>query len=260
MIETISSPPQIPALHPLAEVVQSTVPGRLTLAVPTLREAGNLREFLARASAALSAASIDAEIIVVDDNSCDGTEEIVGEVARQDPRVRLLVRKGERGLSGAVLHGWNHGSGDILGVMDADLQHPPEFLPKLWQAMALDCDLALASRYAADGSLGSWSGSRPMFSRLAILAARPIQRRGIRVTDPMTGFFMVRRRCLDGIALQKEGFKLLLEILVRADIRSVREVPFTFGERRAGSSKVGMKVGLQYARLLYRLWRSRRPG
>jgi dolichol-phosphate mannosyltransferase len=168
--------------------------------------------------------------------------------------VRLLIRRGERGLSGAVLYGWRHTEAEILGVMDADGQHPPELLPALISAILAGNDLAIGSRYTAGGELGKWNPVRKLLSAAAVWATWPIQRPGIRAHDPMTGFFLVRRACVDGIAFQPSGFKLLLEILVRGRLRSVAEVPLAFGSRNRGASKANFKVGWDYAKLLVRLY------
>jgi len=236
-----------------------TGPGlqKLALAIPTLGEAENIRPLLERVGQVLDPLGIDYEILVVDDDSCDGTVEIVEALTRRDPRIRLLVRKGERGLSGAILHGWAHTDASIVGVMDADLQHPPELLGELATAMLSGCDLAIASRYTAGGELGTWNPLRRLFSVAAVFVTWPIQRAGLRAHDPMSGFFLVRRDCVANISFQPTGFKLLLEILVRAQISSVREVPFAFGRRFRGRSKANVKVALEYGRLLARLYRGR---
>lgn len=230
---------------------------KLALAIPTLCEAGNLSALLDRVRAALDPLNVDYEVLIVDDDSCDGTAEIVAALAEQDPRIRLLVRKGQRGLSGAVLHGWENTDATIVGVMDADFQHPPELLPELTAAIASGCDLVIGSRYSPGGGLGEWNLFRKLLSAAAVWATWPIQRLGLRAKDPMSGFFFVRRDCLTGIAFQQAGFKLLLEILVRARISSVREIPFAFGQRYRGASKANMKVALDYGRLLARLYRGR---
>jgi dolichol-phosphate mannosyltransferase len=230
---------------------------KLALAIPTLREAKNLPGLLRDVRLALDSVEIDYEILVVDDDSRDGTEEIVSAIAASDPRIRLLVRKGERGLSGAILHGWRHTDAAILGVMDADLQHPPELLPRLVSAILAGKDMAIGSRYVEGGRLGKWNPVRKFLSAAAVWATWPIQRAGIRAKDPMTGFFLVRRECLDGIQFQPSGFKLLLEILVRGRIRSVEEVPLSFGLRSQGASKANFKVGWDYAKLLARLYADR---
>jgi len=194
---------------------------------------------------------------VVDDDSSDGTGEIVSDIALKDPRIRLLVRKGERGLSGAILYGWRHSTATILGVMDADLQHPPELLPALISSVLAGHDLGIGSRYAAGGGLGGWSPFRKLLSAAAVWAAWPIQRAGIRAKDPMTGYFLLRRECVDGIVFQPSGFKLLLEILVRGRVLSVEEIPFTFGARNRGASKASLSVGWDYAKLLAWLYSER---
>lgn len=230
---------------------------KIALVIPTLCEAANLPALLHRVRGSLDPLELDYEILIVDDDSCDGTAEVVNAISAHDPRVRLLIRRGERGLSGAVIHGWKASDASIVGVMDADLQHPPELLPELLAAMHSGCDLAIGSRYAAGGKLGNWNPLRKLFSGAAVLATWPIQRTGLRARDPMSGFFLVRRDCVVGIPFQQSGFKLLLEILVRARISSVREVPFAFGRRFRGSSKANVKVALDYGRLLASLYRSR---
>jgi dolichol-phosphate mannosyltransferase len=230
---------------------------KLALTIPTLREAANLPGLLRDVRAVLDPLEIDYEILVVDDDSRDGTEEIVTAISQEDPRVRLLVRKGERGLSGAVLYGWRRTDAEILGVMDADLQHPPELLPALVTAILAGNDLAIGSRYTAGGQLGKWNPIRKALSTVAVWATWPIQRPGVRAHDPMTGYFMLRRECIEGIQFQPSGFKLLLEILVRGHIRSVKEVPLAFGSRAQGASKANFKVGWDYAKLLARLYAER---
>jgi dolichol-phosphate mannosyltransferase len=242
---------------PPRAIAKPAVRWKLALAIPTLCEAGNLSALLDRVRAALDPLDLDYEILIVDDDSCDGTAEIVSALAEQDPRIRLLVRKGQRGLSGAILHGWENTNATIVGVMDADFQHPPELLPELTEAIASGCDLVIGSRYTPGGGLGDWHLFRKLLSAAAVWATWPIQRIGLRAKDPMSGFFFVRRDCLTGIAFQQAGFKLLLEILVRARISSMREVPFSFGQRYRGASKANMKVALDYGRLLARLYRGR---
>ena len=137
--------------------------------------------------------NFDYEILIVDDDSCDGTAEIVSAIAQQDPRVRLLVRKGQRGLSGAILHGWENTDADILGVMDADLQHPPELLPQLLNAVSVGSDLVIGSRYTPGGGLGDWHAFRKLLSAAAVWATWPIRARGLRAKDPMSASLFARR-------------------------------------------------------------------
>lgn len=226
----------------------------LALVLPTLGEAENIGDLLNEIRLVLDPLSIPYEILVVDDDSPDETGAIVSAIAHQDPRVRLLVRKGERGLSGAILHGWNHTDATILGVMDADRQHPVELLSELLHAIQDNCDLVIGSRYTQGGELGKWNLARKFLSAAAVWATWPLQRPHIWAKDPMSGFFMVRRRCIAQIAFQKTGFKLLLEILVRGQIDSIKEVPIVFGLRNRGESKANYKVGWEYARLLAKLY------
>ena len=230
---------------------------KLALVIPTLREAGNLPALLRRVREALDLLGQSYEILVVDDDSRDGTVDIITAIAREDARVRLLVRKGQTGLSGAVLHGWRHTDAAILGAMDADLQHPPELLPELVAAISSGCDLAIGSRYASGGALGRWNPARRLLSSAAVWMTAPIQKPDLRASDPMSGYFFVRRECLEGIAFRQQGFKLLLEILVRARIRSLKEIPFRFGRRSRGASKANLKVACDFGRLLARLYRTR---
>jgi len=231
-----------------------TAQQKLALVIPTLREADNILGVLDQVRFILDPVNVAYEILVVDDDSRDGTDALVSAVTAQDPRVRLIVRKGETGLSGAILFGWQNTDASILGVMDADLQHPPEILPQLLQAILEGSDLAIGSRYTLGGELGAWNPLRKFLSAAAIWVTWPLQSARARAKDPMSGLFMVRRSCLSHVNFQKTGFKLLLEVLVRGDIQSVKEIPFAFGLRRRGFSKANLKVGWDYALLLVKLY------
>lgn len=228
---------------------------KLALVVPTLNEAGNIQRLLTEVSEILAPLESRYEIIVVDDNSSDDTPTLVLDYGRKDPHVRLLSRRDEKGLAGAVIHGWLHTDAELLGVIDADLQHPPTLLPGLLGAMAEGNDIAIASRYAAKDGVRGWNPIRVAISRASTWATLPFQRKGIRVKDPMSGFFIVRRGAIEGIEFETKGFKLLLEILVRGRIRSAKEIPFQFGVRHAGKSKAGTAVALHFLQLLGKLSR-----
>ena len=223
------------------------------LIIPTLNEGENIGPLLDSLQQMLEQVEISYEIVVVDDGSTDCTQEVVRGYALQDSRIRLLVREGQTGLAGAVLHGWAHSDAKLLGVMDADLQHPPELLPALLEKFSDGTDIVIASRYAAEDGVRGWNPIRAAISRLSTLATRPLLSNKLKVTDPMSGCFIVRRECIEGLQFQTKGFKLLLEILVRGKIRSVKEVPYHFGLRRAGKSKAGAAVAVHYVYLLGRL-------
>ena len=226
---------------------------KLGLVIPTLNEAGNIAAALQRVRASLDPLGATYDITVVDDDSRDGTAQVVQEIAAQDPRVKLLVRRGERGLAGAVIYGWQHTDAELLAVMDADLQHPPELLSDLLKAIHHGYDIAVASRYVTEDAVKGWNPVRRLVSMLGTWVTLPLQKRNIRIKDPLSGFFVVRRTCIAGIPLHSQGFKILLEILVRGRIRSAAEVPFLFGLRYAGKSKASLKVALDYFSLLGRL-------
>jgi dolichol-phosphate mannosyltransferase len=227
---------------------------QFALVIPTLNEAENIRPLLNRIHAALEPLAISYEIIIVDDGSTDGTQEVAHACAATDQRVKVLVRHNEKGLAGAVVHGWRHTDAELLGVMDADLQHPPEVLPALLASVQNGADLAVGSRYTEQTNVPGWSLFRQAVSRFSTWITLPFQRR-VRVKDPMSGFFVLRRECIEGVRLQPEGFKILLEILVRGRIRSAVEVPFQFGLRHAGKSKADVKVAFHYFSLLGKLSR-----
>jgi dolichol-phosphate mannosyltransferase len=228
---------------------------KFALILPTLNEAGNIGTVLTKVRDVLEPLDIPYEVIVVDDGSTDGTPEIVSQFAEADKKVRILSRHGETGLAGAVIHGWNHSDAQLLGLMDADLQHPPELLPALLSAMEDGHDIAVASRYAARDGVRGWNPLRIAISRASTWVTLPFQRKGLRVKDPMSGFFIVRREAIDGLSFEAKGFKLLLEILVRANIRSALEIPFHFGRRHAGKSKASAAVAFHYVHLLGKLSR-----
>jgi dolichol-phosphate mannosyltransferase len=229
---------------------------KLGLVIPTLNEEANIGTLLDRVRLNLNGLNLDYELLVVDDDSADGTGAVVREYSRSDPRIHLLVRLGARGLAGAVIYGWDHTDANLLGVIDADLQHPPALLPTLVTAIQEGQDIAIASRYCAGEGTTGWNPLRRAVSLLSTWTTVPLQKRSIRVRDPLSGFFILRRTCITGVHLQPQGFKLLLEILVRGNIRSVAEIPYHFGQRYAGKSKASLRVGFDYLVLLGRLSRS----
>lgn len=225
----------------------------LSLVVPTRNEAGTVPILVARVADVLGAISY--ELLFVDDSD-DRTPEIVKRVMATDPCVRLIHRDPDEragGLSTAVVDGIEAASGELIGILDGDLQHPPEALPGMLAA-AQDADVVVASRYIAGGGSGGLDGVyRQCVSRGSKLVAQAIFGRVRTCTDPMSGFFLFRREVVEGVDLRPVGFKILLEVLVRGNWTRLTEVPYTFAEREAGESKASVEQGRAYLRHLREL-------
>jgi len=225
----------------------------ISVIIPTYNEAAVIEETLRRAAAALRNAGEDFEIVVVDDASADGTAERVESLAHDVP-VRVLRRPGRLGLATAVLDGWATARGDIWGVMDADLQHPPETLTALAAAIHQGADLAIGSRYVPGGGTSDWTWMRRFISRSAThMAATVLPLKLAAVGDPMSGMFMVRASALRDAQLNPLGYKILLEVIAKAHYNNLVEVPYVFQERERGASKLGARQYLEYLQHLARL-------
>jgi dolichol-phosphate mannosyltransferase len=222
----------------------------LALIVPTLNERDNVVELFERLQAALT--GIRWEVIFVDDNSRDGTHEVLRELSRSRPNVRCLVRIGRRGLSSACIEGMLATAAPILAVMDADLQHDESLLPLMLHKIRRDdLDVIVASRFAAGGSVGEVTSGRLAVSRLAAWLSRLVLRADL--SDPMSGFFVIRRSFFEDTVrrLSGQGFKILLDLFVSAP-REVRfaELPYRFRQRHRGESKLDAPIMLEYLTLL----------
>ncbi len=218
--------------------------------VPTFNERDNIGPLLALLGSALQ--GIRYEVIFVDDDSEDGTAEAAREIARSDPRVRVLQRIGRRGLASASLEGMLASSAPYLAVMDADLQHDERILPAMLARLkSADLDLVVASRNTEGGGMGDFSGRRVRISHLGRRMSEFVTRTPL--SDPMSGFFVLTREFLDEVvhAASGIGFKILLDLVASAG-RPVRfsEIPYTFRKRIHGSSKLDILVGLEYLELL----------
>lgn len=232
-------------------------PLELSVVVPTFREAANIPILAERVFGALAAANIQGELILVDDDSRDGTDRAVAELEKRFP-VKLITRVGERGLSSAVLRGFTEARGRVLLVMDADLQHPPDRVVEVSRPIREGtADFALGSRYVAGAEMVNWRFYRKLNSLVATWLALPLT--GVR--DPMSGFFSLRRETWQAAAdrMNPIGYKIALELLVKCRCRNVVEVPITFGDRVHGESKLNARQQLQYLQHLARLYRFRYP-
>jgi dolichol-phosphate mannosyltransferase len=221
----------------------------VSIVSPTYNEEENIELLIERVSEAMHGR--DYEIIVVDDNSQDGTIEIAKDLSEKYP-LTIVVREKKLGLASAILTGFEHAQGDILGVIDADLQHPPEYILEFVHAIEHDrCDIAIGSRYVTGGIIEGWSKKRLLASKLAILLAKPLVSK---VKDPMSGFFFLKRSVIDGTEFNPTGYKLGLEILLKGHYHEVEEIPYTFRKRTNGSSKLNNREILLYLRLLRDLY------
>src|SRR5215472_14350505 len=222
----------------------------LSVVVPTFNERDNVGKLYRKLEAVLT--DVAWEVVFVDDNSPDKTWEVVRDLARQDSRIRCIRRVGRRGLSGACIEGILASSAPYAAVMDADLQHDETQLPKMLALLqGGQAELVVGSRYVEGGSAASFNSQRAGFSAFATSIARRVL--GVAVADPMSGFFMIRRDKFEELApkLSTQGFKILLDIVATAEgkLKTV-EVPFTFGTRQHGESKLDSMVALDFLGLV----------
>ncbi len=227
----------------------------LSLVIPTYNESRNIKDIVRILSNLLNEViPNNYELIVVDDNSPDRTWEIAQSLIPEYPQLQVIHRQHERGLSTAVIDGWQLGKGEILGVIDGDLQHPPEILLQLLSAIDKGADLAVASRHIEDGGVSEWSIVRRFLSRGAQLLGLVILPHVLgRVSDPMSGYFLVHRNAVKPGTLNPLGYKILIEVLAKGKIKQIAEVGYVFQERQAGKSKVSWKHYLDYLHHLVRL-------
>jgi dolichol-phosphate mannosyltransferase len=231
------------------DAVQAKWRPTLSVVVPTYRESANVPVLFERVKAALE--GVPWEMIVVDDDSPDGTAEIAFSLAAADSRMRCLRRVNRSGLAGAVVEGWMASSADLVAVIDGDLQHDETILPEMYRALAGGLgNLAIGTR-AVDERRGGLSPARQKLSDLGAWFFRRVT--GTPVTDPMSGFFMIRREIVTGLAprLSSDGFKILVDVLLSAggDLKIV-EIPYVFRERLRGQSKLTPLVGLDFLGLV----------
>lgn len=226
-----------------------------SLIVPTYNESQNIAQLVQLLTSLLDPVIPNQyELIVVDDDSPDRTWEHAQVLMTDYPQLKVMRRQEERGLSTAVVRGWQAAQGRILGVIDADLQHPPDTLLHLLAKVHEGTDLAVASRHVEGGGVSSWSAIRRFLSRGAQLLGLVILPRVVsRVSDPMSGYFLVRRSAIAEKVLKPVGYKILLEVLARGSVKQIAEVGYVFNERQEGESKVTWKQYVDYLVHLVRL-------
>lgn len=238
-------------------------PLALSLVIPTLNEAGNIERMIRTLDSILRSAGYqDFEIIVVDDNSADGTGRIADRVATEMPeKVKVIHRRGKASLGTAAVGGWNAARGNVVGLMDADFQHPPELIPQLLGKIGDGADIAIASRYTQGGKMSEeWNFVRKAISGVGTALTRVLLSKALRdVKDPFSGCFMMRREVIARKHLHPEGFKVLMEVLAVGDYKIVSEVPYEFAARTTGESKLRLGVAFDDFLLLLRLaWQTER--
>ena len=228
---------------------------RVSLIIPTYNERDNIVPLLDAVRSSMAERQL--QILIVDDNSPDGTWEIAENYAALHPEVSVIRRIGERGLSAAVVEGFKQSNGELLAVMDADLSHDPALLPKLVDAVSSGANVAVGSRRVPGGGAENWAWHRRKTSDAATWLARVWL--GVRLSDPMSGYFVIRRAVFESVRarLHNRGYKILLEIVCRAGETNLVELPYTFRDRRQGVSKVSLHVAMEFMRSLWELRRAR---
>jgi len=227
----------------------------LSIVIPTYNEKENIQELIKKIQKEFKENKINGEIIIVDDNSPDGTGKILEELKKKQKNIKIIHRKEKLGLSSAVLEGWKIAKGEILGVMDADLSHPAEKIKELFYAIKKEeADFTIGSRYIKGGKIKGWNFKRKLMSKTATLLAKPFTK----IKDPMSGFFMIKKDCITNKKINPKGFKILLELIIKADYKKIKEIPITFADRTKGKSKAGSKEIIYYLKNLVGYWKYRR--
>lgn len=232
----------------LSSEKQCLDPPWFSLIVPTYKEAQNIERIVKILSNLLDQATTkDYELIIVDDNSPDETWRKARDLMAYYPRLRVMRRIEERGLSTAVIRGWQAARGTLLGVIDGDLQHPPETLLQMLDQIKNGADLVVASRHVEGGGVSNWSLTRRILSRGAQILGLVVCPKVVgQVSDPMSGYFMVRRSAIENVSLDPKGYKILLEVIGRGRAQNIAEVGYVFQERLEGESKVTRQQYVDY--------------
>ncbi len=224
---------------------------KFSLVVPTYNEAGGIERLITTLDEIFKKNNLDGEIIVVDDNSPDGTGAIVDRLALTHP-VRCLHRPGKLGLSSGVIDGWAFArpESEAVGAMDADFSHDANIVPRMVKALEDGYGLAIGSRYVPGGGIENWPMKRKITSLVAIALAKPLTP----VRDITSGFFLIKRDALTGVELDPIGFKIGLEVIAKAHYGRVIEIPYVFTDRIVGESKLNQKEIVNYLRQLGRIY------
>lgn len=207
----------------------------VSLIIPTYNEAKNLPLLVEEIFTTVDRSQIDIELIIVDDNSPDGTGQVAEELGKKFP-IQVVHRAGKLGLGSAVRDGFAHSNRPLLGVMDADLSHEPITINHMIPLLA-EYDIVLASRFEKGSTVEQWKWWRRLISEVGVMVTKLLTG----VKDPLSGFFFLRREVIAGVPLDTVGYKILLEILVKAHYQKVKEIPFNFRIRKFSTSKLNSK-------------------
>jgi len=215
----------------------------ITLVIPTYNEADNIPVILDKIFEVYKTNKLEGYVIVVDDDSPDKTWKVAEDLRDIYPNLKVLRRQDKRGLSSAVLDGFKEANTEIVGVIDADLSHPPEKIPELVAPIIKEeADFTLGSRYIKEGSIENWPLRRKISSKIATILALGLTS----ARDPMSGYFMLKKQRIENVKLSPKGFKIGLEILVRGKFTKVKEIPIVFRDREYGESKLSSNVVVNY--------------
>ena len=227
---------------------------KFSFVIPTYNEAGGIERLIRALSDVFARNELDGEIVVVDDNSPDGTGAIVDRLSGEFP-VRCVHRPGKLGLSSGVIEGWKFArpESEALGAMDADFSHDINIVPKMVEALENGYGLAVGSRYVPGGGITNWPARRIITSKIACMLAQPLTR----IKDITSGYFLVKREALEGVELDPIGFKIGLEVIAKAHYGRALEVPYVFTDRIVGESKLNQKEIFNYLKQLRKLYASR---
>lgn len=227
---------------------------KFSFVIPTYNEAGGIERLIRAVSDVFAQNGLDGELIVVDDNSPDGTGAIVDKLAADFP-VRCLHRPGKLGLSSGVIDGWKFARPDseALGAMDADFSHDINIVPKMVHALESGYGLAVGSRYVEGGGITNWPKKRIITSKVACMLAQPLTR----IKDITSGYFLVKREAIEGVELDPIGFKIGLEVIAKGHYGRATEIPYVFTDRIVGESKLNEKEIFNYLKQLRKLYAAR---
>ena len=231
---------------------------QVSIIIPTYNESKNILQVLKSIGENLPL-NFSTQAIVVDDNSPDGTGKMVEDYLKNFKKIAnytidIIHRTAKKGLSSAILKGVQYAKGDTIIVMDSDFSHPPQIIPLLLDALKkYQCDIVVASRYVKGGNIHGWPLKRKLMSKLATVIAK--KGLGVHITDPMSGFFAFNRAIIKGLKFDAIGYKMLLEILVKTKGATVKEIPYTFTDRKFGSSKVSTSTAIDYIKSVWKLYR-----